>query len=307
MAVTPTDMVVMSDLGDSEAQDQTGIVIPGEITVNFVGGFGHGIGQIELWSGSKRSYVVDTPVLPVSDPAQPELFSGVRHLMLGGAKSLCGFGSVQGPNQVAGIWCRPESGGAWQTVAAFKNALSLVAMLPDTTAAQRSLLVDVAGTVYVSQGNTFKASVSAAINVGCSPPCAAFQTAAIPPASANPGRLRAVIAGSSAQVLAIHDDGNAITLAPVDSVSAALFGDERPMGMSAARFTTAAYGPDGSLWLATGAPIIMLKLSPDLSSASRICLPSAAQGMGINTMVVGMDGRIILGLSPALLGFGRWQ
>ena len=86
----------------------------------------------------------------------------------------------------------------------------------------------------------------------------------------------------------------------------ALFGDERSSGSTALRYTTSGVGPDGSIWLGTGEPVL-IHVTADLSSAARICLPRDVKGMAMTSMAVQPSGRLILGMSPALLGFGRWR
>jgi hypothetical protein len=306
IAIMREEHAEITDLGDSEAVDQSGVTVPGELAINFIGAFGHGIGQIETFDPMMRQYAVDTPTLDGSAQAIPEIFSGVRHVSLAGAPALCAFGTAQGPSSVSAIWCRRMGSSAWQVSGAFRNTLGMVTMFPGADASRPPIAIDVFGTAYAPNADgVFQPMVRAEVNMGCTPPCSAFQTGAAVRRGAS-AELRAVIAGSKAQALTVGEVGGSISLRAVSGLEQALFGDERPSGAMALRFTASTFGMDGSLWLGSGEPVL-IRVAPDLSSAARICLPREAHGMSLTTIAANDDGRLILGMTPALLGLGRWQ
>jgi hypothetical protein len=142
-----------------------------------------------------------------------------------------------------------------------------------------------------------------AINEGCATPCAAFDVVV-------PGRsdsaVIAVLGGSKAQTLVLERNGGELASSPVEPLTGALFASERRDGVNALVITAAAIDPNGAIWLASTEPVLF-RVGVDRGSIERICLPKEARDSVITAVEAHPDGRLILGMSPPLFGFGRWD
>lgn len=294
-AVERAEKVRISDLGDQEVIDRTGRISPSPYALNFLGAFG-GIGQIVRFDPN-RGYVDDTPV--PSDGTPAGLFRGARRLMLSGKPQLCVYGTVLGPNANAGIFCREDGSQTWITSGVFGGALAIIEII------EPGIAFDVAGTIYVHNDNNarWEPTLRPAINEGCATPCAAFDV--IAPGRSDSGPI-AVLAGSRAQTLVLdRAGGDQLEARPIEAMTGALFADERRDGANALVITAATIAPDGAVWLA-GTESVLFRAAPDRSSVERICLPKEARDTVITALEAHPDGRLIVGMSPPLFGFGRW-
>lgn len=292
-AVDRAEKVRISDLGDQEVIDRTGRLSPSPYALNFLGAFG-GIGQIVRFDPA-RGFVDDTPV--PSDGTPAGLFRGARRLTLGGKPQTCAYGTVLGPNANAGIFCREDGAQTWTTSGVFGGALAI------TEIVEPGIAFDVAGTIYVHNNNRWEAVLRPAINEGCATPCAAFDVIAPGRSDSN---VVAVLAGSKAQTLVLERaGGDQLDSRPIEALTGALFADERRDGEHSLVITAATIAPDGAVWLA-GTESVLFRASEDRSSVERICLPKEARDTVITALEAHSDGRLIVGMSPPLFGFGRW-
>ncbi|MCK6549661.1 hypothetical protein L6R52_27745 [Myxococcota bacterium] len=292
------------DLGDREARTPSGRVVPDAIALSYVGAFGTAA-QLLVFDPAAGRWVDDTPF--PADPAmasiQPDLVSGVRHVELDGETALCAHGSVRGPNRVAGLWCRTETSTVWTVAAAIRDAYSFIGVV-DRDGDDGPLALDITGRVYTHEPRGWRPVVEPAVNDGCAPPCVTFDPVTRAPASSG---LLAAVGGSDAQVLLVSARAGGLpSLDALPIVDSVLFSDER-IGAEddGLRFTSLAFSPDGALWLGSRAPVLV-RVSPDRTSARRICLPPEAAGATVSAIEAHPSGELYLGMNPAMLGFGTW-
>jgi hypothetical protein len=302
MAVRAGDVVRVPDLGDTEAMDPAGRPIPGTIPLDFLGPFGEGLGQLESYSSMRGLYVMDTPVIVggTTQASAPGLFGGSRHLTIDGKPSLCTYGTAQGPNDVAAIWCRDAMSSKWRITGEWRSAFDIIGILQN---AQTSYAIDFAGTIYGLSSGMWTPLVAFDANRGCNPPCEGISIVQSAPAGSG---MLGVIAGAKAQVIAIQDGAGTPQYVPLSNVANALFADERQDSDTALLFQSLKFGPDGTLWIASPASIV-LHASADMQSFDRVCMPREAKGASVKTIEPHPDGRLIVAFNPSLLGFGRWK
>lgn len=294
-AVLREEKVRMRDLGDREVRDASGRLMPSPITINFLGAFG-GVGQLIGYDEANSRYLKSTPDLSNTPTG---LLSGARHLELDGVPSICVYGSVLGPGATAGIFCRAEtsSTAAWSATT-FPTAIAIQVL-------EGGVAFDVAGVAYTYQSGRWEPVFRPAINDGCGPPCASFDTVAVP-GPTDSTDVVAVLAGSKAQVYVIKRDGERVTADPITALDGALFADERQDGEFALAVTAAAIAPDGAIWFG-GSEHVVFRTGVNEDRVERICLPSDARDTILTAMEAHADGRMIYGFSPPLFGFGSWQ
>jgi hypothetical protein len=285
-----------SDFGDGEVTSG-GRVLPDALTVNVSGGFGS-VGGVAFWKSDRRRWVDDTPS---QGEAFPRFLYGVRRLDVGGVASVCTFGSIQGSDRSAGIWCRPEAGGSWTLTGRFSKQFGVRGMRED--AAGNLLAFDLAGSVYEHVGDDdWSLTFTSSLNAGCDPLCANFGALAF-----GDGDLFGVVAGSKAQVLFIEPGGSSVVASAPDVVYQGLFADERPDAQTPIHFTAATIDPDGAIWLGTEATPDLFRVSPDRTKVERICIPKELQGMSIASLEAHPNGRLIIGMAPAIFAFTDWR
>src|SRR5262249_4637182 len=143
-----------------------------------------------------------------------------------------------------------------------------------------------------------------AINDGCMPPCVVFGA---PTIVRNGSAILAVLGGTQATAETVQSDesGN-ISITALDVANRALCADERKTADRPIRFASATFSPDGALWLGTQEQIL-IRVSPELSEAKRICLPKDARGTEMTALHAHPQGRLYLGMTPGLLGFADWR
>jgi hypothetical protein len=288
------EIAVISDLGDTEIT-WNGRALPGELTLDVEGGFGS-VGSVAFWSAARGRWLDDTP--PLAE-AFPRSLAGVRHVTIDGADSICAFGGTQGADRSAAVWCRPAAGGAWSLRARFAKKFAVRAL----EAHESGLFAfDLSGTVYEHAGtDDWNPIFSSALNAGCDPLCANFAAFSL----AAGGDLFGVMAGGKAQVLLLERGATLRAVEP-EVVAAALFADERVDAELPKRFTAAAIAPDGAVWLGTETPDL-IRISPDRTKAERICLPKDLADTQIAAIEAHPNGRLILGLAPAIFAFSDWR
>jgi hypothetical protein len=293
------------DLGDREARGPGGRLMPDAIALTYVGAFGTAA-QLLVLDPARGRYADDTPFPadPATQSIQPDLLSGVRHVELDGVPTLCAHGSVRGPNRVAGLWCRTETSTVWSVGAAVRDAYSFIGVV-DRGGDDPPLALDITGRAYAHEPRGWRPIVEPAVNDGCAPPCVTFDPVVRAPASTG---LLAAVGGSDAQVLLLSArSSGAPELSALEITDSVLFSDER-MGApdGGLRFTSLAFSPDGALWLGSRAPVLV-RVSSDRTAAERLCLPPDAEGATVTAIEAHPSGQLYLGMSPAMLGFGRWD
>jgi hypothetical protein len=220
--------------------------------------------------------------------------------MIDGAASICTFGGTQGADRSAAVWCKPAGGGEWTVRARFGKKFAVRALEADKDAL---LAFDLSGTVYEHRGSDdWNPIFSSALNAGCDPLCANFAAFAL----ASRTDLFGVMAGGKAQVLLLEPASGTLRAVEPEIVPDALFSDERVEAEEPKRFTAVGVAPDGAIWLGTDAPDL-LRISPDRTSVERICLPKDLDGTQIASIEAHPNGRLILGLAPAIFAFTDWR
>jgi hypothetical protein len=293
-AVQRDEKVRMRDLGDREVRDRDGRLMPSPITINFLGAFG-GVGHLVGYDEPRARFLESSPI-PTDVAAG--LLSGARHLDLGGTTRLCAFGSVLGPGAIAGIFCRTETSSTGWSSAIFREAIAIQAIAG-------GVAFDVAGAAYVYQGERWEPVFRPAVNDGCSPPCAAFDTV-VEPAQGTNSDILAVMVGSKATIYVVRRDGSRLDAEPITALTGALFADERRDGDHALSITAVTIAPDGRIWFA-GSESVIFRTAVNEDRVDRICLPSDARDTVLTALEAHPDGRLIYGFSPPLFGFGDWR
>jgi hypothetical protein len=283
------------DLGDTEVSAR-GRVLPGELTLNIEGGFGS-VGGVAFWSDARDRWVDDTP--PLAE-AFPRALYGVRHATVDGVPSICTFGGLQGSDRAAAIWCRDATGGEWTLRGRFTRKFGVRAVEEESGVL---LAFDISGAVYEhAGGDSWNPIFSSALNSGCDPLCANFSAFA----RTREKDFFGVMAGTKAQVLLLERGGTSLVAVEPEIVPQALFADERADAELAKRFISAAVDPDGATWLGTETPDLF-RISPDRTKVERICLPEDLEGTQIVSIEPHPNGRLILGLAPAIFAFTDWR
>jgi hypothetical protein len=271
--------------------------LPRALTLDVKGGFGSS-GVAVVWSEAARRYVPDTPF---TREAAPRSLRGLVKLPLDGVASECAFGGDQGSDRSAAVWCRTETSTVWRLSLSLPRAVLVTAVIPRPQ--ERHLAVDATGTVFQYAGRDgWGPLLESSVNAGCDPLCAAFTTT-LP--AAGEGSLITVAAGAQAQLLLVEDRGGVTARRP-EPLDEALFADERPDGQDPLRISAVALAPDGSLFIADARPTL-LRLSAAGDRVDRICLPKETRDVPIASLLAHPDGRLLVGMSPALLGVGAWQ
>lgn len=275
-------------------QDSARGKTPEGLTVEIIGGFGS-VGVALRYDPARHLYRDVTPRLT---DAFPRSLFGIGELDLSGRRAWCIYGGVQGADRRAAIWCLPEGTTEWIVTGDFPRSFGITRLFEraDGTA----LALDLAGGVYQLENERWSALSTSAINSGCDPLCASFTTTALAPESSG---LLGLLGGAKAQLLLVSGNGEA---KPIAALSGALFADERPDGDDPIRYSAAEIAPDGSIYLATTRPELF-RVSPDQGRVERICLPKSVRDTPIASVEASPDGRLLLGFSPALLAFGRWD
>lgn len=271
--------------------------LPAAFTFDIAGGFGSA-GVHMRWDQARRRYVEDTPNTPESAPRHLE---GMIALELDGAPHTCGYGGAVGNERVATLWCRAETSTVWRAQISVAKAFSLTGVRPRASGAH--LATDLAGSVYEYAGNGRWATVlETSLNAGCDPLCASFSSFAALPGDARLG----IMGGGRAQLLLLEAGGAGVQARRPEALDRALFFDERPEAPDPLRFSAIERAPDGALWIADVRPSLF-RYDPAADTVQRFCLPEALREVPIASIEAREDGALILGMSPALLAFGRWQ
>ncbi len=298
----PQDILLPGEISEmrwvSDREVQVGPnVLPDALSFDISNGFGS-IGVHLEWDETQQRYVEDTPTTP---EVSPRTLHGVAQLDLDGAAHVCGFGSGLGSTRPAVIWCRTTTSTTWAVQLEATKAFGVSAIYPRPDG--RHIATDLAGTIYEYAGNARWAPVlQSSLNSGCDPLCASFSVSRALSAPSTP----VLIAGAKAQLLLVQAGAQGLNTQRPPALDPALFSTELPEGSAPLRFTAAAEGPDGALWIADASPTL-LRLNPERTQVERICLPKEMTDVPIAAIEAHPDGRLLLGMSPALLGVGRWS
>jgi hypothetical protein len=293
--VQPGERVSVVELGDGEVDTGTGLRPERLVLVR-----GGVLGHLAVWTATAGRHRDDTPR---SLDRAPAALRGSAVVRRGGQARLCIFGAVAGSGgrSEAGVWCREPAGGGWAVAAVMPNAARIVALLDGPEG--RAWAVDVGGTVYEDRGDTGWAPVlSADVNQGCFPICVGLRTAAVG-VEGDPTRL--VLAGDT---VALALRGTSVATARYEPLplTRALFSDERE-GPGAIELSAAVVAPDGAIWLAPLSSRFVVRVSPDLGDATRICLPDGGVGAESTALAASPDGRLVLGARPTRIAVGTWR
>lgn len=267
--------------------------------------------HVALWSPDARKYEDVTP--RSFEPALGRLRS-VRILERGERPSLCVSGSVIegscggfGLSEVcaAGLWCMDLETREWAMEAHVPRGALLTGVV--SRPGLPLLTVGVTGTVYArSEGTspaTWQPLFLPAVNVGCEPTCVSFTR--FVEATDRTRDVLGVAVGGAGQAVVLRGDSLAnLSLVELPAVRTQLFGDERrDEGFN---LQAAAFSGDGALWLG-GDRGVLLRVSPDLGSARRICLPEDLQDSKVSALAALQNGDLVVAASPPRLAIARWQ
>ncbi len=293
--VRPGEETEMRWISTEEVQVR-GRPLPAAFTFDIINGFGSS-GVHMAWDPTAQRYREDTPG---TERTAPRELGGMVKLDLDGTPSLCGFGTGLGM-RAAMLWCRTETSTTWTVHIEQPLGFGVSNVVPRTSGAH--LATDLAGTVYEYRGDRRWAAVlQSSINMECGSLCAAFSSAV----TLRFGPSVAAIAGAKAQILLLQDTGPEVSALRPAALDQVLFWSERPQGDEPLRFSALAESPDGALWIADTHPRLF-RISPDGAEVARICLPKAMAGAAVAAISAQADGRLLLGMSPALLAIGAWQ
>ena len=115
-----------------------------------------------------------------------------------------------------------------------------------------------------------------------------------------------MLAGAKAQLLLLEPSGDTIRAVEPEIVPQSLFADERAAAELPKRFTAVAVAPDGAVWIGTETPDLF-RIDPDGARVDRICLPKDLAGTQVAAIEAHPNGRLILGLAPAIFAFSDWR
>lgn len=301
--IAPRTRTRITDLGDTEARGLGGRMIPNELTVNVADTF-VGVGLLAIWSPADGRYVdgspsdVDTGPFPGAVPAR---FYAARHLVLRDEPSLCVLGSAHGGG--GAIWCRSRSStDGWRLTGHFPGAMGVAQALQAPGMAPMAF--GLTGTIYLYEGEVWTPVLRSTVNDACPPICNSFVVAA---SNTSDSEIVAVLAGSDAEVLALTGHTREdLAVASVSPVADALFSNERTGSEGAIKFSASVIAPDGTIWLGSDRPVLF-RVSADLSRTERICLPNDARDAIVTALAAQPSGRLLIGMTPPLLGFARWR
>lgn len=280
----------------TEEVQVAGRPLPAAFTFDLINGFGSS-GVHMAWSPDLGRYIEDTPGTPNTAPRG---LAGMVNLDLEGTPSECGFGTGLGLRP-AMLWCRTQTSTTWTVHIEQVGGFGITTVVPRSSGAH--LATDLAGTVYEYRGGQRWVEIlQSSINNGCSSLCAAFSSAV----HGTAGPSVAIMAGAKAQMLLVQAEGTQIRALRPDGLDKALFWSERPAADAPLRFSAVAESPDGALWVADTHPTLF-RLSPNGDEVTRICLPKEIRGAPIAAISAQADGRLLLGMSPALLAIGAWR
>lgn len=281
----------------SDGIEVEGRQLPRALTFDVSSGFGT-TAVAYTWSEASRRYVQTTPFTADSSP---RTLRGIVAVPLDGEPSVCAFGGEQGADRTATIWCRTETSTTWRVSLSLPRSGAVTTVVP--RADERHVAVDVTGSVYQYGGqDRWSVVLESAVNSGCDPICAAFTTTLPAPGVAS---LVTVAAGAQAQLLLVEEDGGLTARRPA-ALNDALFADERPGAEDPLRISAVSQAADGTLFIADAHPTL-LRLAPDGSRVDRICLPRDMRDVPIASLLAHPDGRLLVGMSPALLATGAWR
>lgn len=267
--------------------------------------------HVAIWSDRARSYTDVTP--RTFEPALGRL-RAARILDLEGRPSLCVTGSVIegscggfGLAEIctAGLWCMDLESETWTMPARIPRGTLLTGVV--ARPGLPLITVGVTGAVYVRAGTSgseaWQPQFLPAVNVGCEPVCVSFTRFIEQP---DPTRdLLGVAVGGEGQAFALRGTSlEDLRLVELPAVRARLFGDERRG--DGFNLQAAAFSGDGALWLG-GDRGVLVRVSPDLESAERICLPADLQDSKVSALAALENGDLIVAASPPRIAVARWQ
>jgi len=298
--IMPGEAAVVTDLGTESVMGPDGLMRPKIASIHRGGAIGH----IAVMGATK--YLDDTPRGIDPEMGRPEIArsiaieGGEAELCVGGAAS--GSGAVGSGAKLAGIWCRTSTGGPWRVEATIPNAVRTTMLFQPT--GFRPLALDYSGTVYArSTAGGWDPVVRPAINQDCGAvACNRLDIVATLPAGAS---ALAVVAGDDGEAWSIKGTSpRDLSATRIEGVAKALFADEKKGGAAPISFLAGTTAPDGAVWLGSDAHFL-LRVSPDLSSAVRVCRLPAEHP--VTALATSPDGRLIIATSPVTVGVGTWR
>lgn len=297
-AIEAGEAAAVVELGDGESIGANGRPVPAELGLLRGGVLPH----VARWAPAERQWIDETP--RTIDPG-PAMIRWLRRAEVDGRASLCFGGSVSGSGAIGsgarlgGAWCRPEIGGPWEVLAAIERAQALIELIARD--GWPLLALDYSGTVHERRpGGSWQPAIVPASNDCGAVACVRLDAVTLFDGADD--RI-ALLAGDKGQTLLLRGDSpETLAFEPVAAVHQALFADER----QTLAFFTSVRAPDGAVWLGGAAPFL-LRVSPDLSAASRVCLPATSGGNAVTALAAAADGRLIVATSPPVIGVGTWR
>ncbi len=268
--------------------------------------------HIAFWSSARRSYEDITP--RTFTPAIGRVRS-VQMLTTNGRPEVCVTGSVidgacggfsLSEVCAAGLWCMDTETQAWTIRARIPRAALLTGVV--SRPGLPLLAVGITGAIYqqldTSNAEAWEVLYLPTANVGCDPACVAF-TRFVEANEASSGGVLGVAVGEEGSAVLLRGDSlDTLALEELSAVRARLFGDER--GRGGLNLQAAAFSPDGALWLG-GDRSVLLRVSPDRSTADRICLPEDLQDSKVSALSASENGDLVVGASPPRVAIGSWK
>ena len=267
--------------------------------------------HVALWSSSLRRYEDVTP--RTFEPAIGRVRS-VEMLSVEGRPEICVTGSVIdgscgsfGISEVcaAGLWCMDVEARTWTMRARIPKGAMLTGTVSRPGLPLRAM--GITGTVYRQLDSLAPESWGArylpSSNVGCEPACIAY-TRFVEASDPARGELGVAVGDEGSAILLTGSSLETLALEELSVAKTRLFGDERRRGGMILQ--AAAFSADGALWLG-GDRSILLRVSPDRSSAERICLPDDIQDSKVSALSVSENGDLIVAASPPRVAIGSWK
>lgn len=299
VAIAEGEAATILSLSEDEADDGAGKKVPALLTMVR----GRVLGHLARWSAQDRKYVDDTPRLMDSLPGN---LSAAEYFDVDGTPSLCTYGSIEGRGaglRYGGVWCRSRNGRDWKSAGEIQDSARLTKIV--SKPGFPLLAFGLSGVVFAHQGRgRWMEVLRPAVNQACAVSCVVLQHVAAAPAGAD---YIAVVAGEHGETVILRGTSlDDLRQERISAIDGALFADERAGALEPLDFSAIAISPDGAIWLGATAPILV-RVTPGLSEATRVCLPTDAGNGAVTAIAPAQDGRLILGMLPARIGIGTWQ
>ncbi|MCC7386144.1 MAG: hypothetical protein IT384_30145 [Deltaproteobacteria bacterium] len=299
--VMPGEALAIVTLGSAEVADRGGQSMPRDLAMLR----GNALAVIARFDAATNAYVDETPrELDV----QPEVVRTFQELSIDGAQRLCMAGSVLGQGSVgsgslaAGIWCKNAGGGPWEKHSTIIGA-NFIRLLVEQPGGD-VLAIDYSGTVHTYLGQqAWRKTAVPDVNQNCGTIACRRMDVVLP--LAGGGERLAFMAGDDGLAFVARDNGAGVRVEATHAVGAALFADERT-GEGALDFFAGAQSPDGAVWLGSRSRLLV-RVSPDLTTAERVCLPSTIGDHPVTAIAAAASGELLVSTSPPVVGLSTWQ